>query len=494
MPLQNSTQTYVLAIGLNEYPRLGPAATLKGALHDATAWARFAREGLLVGADQLQVLSSPRLSPDTLGLPGEQVHGATLAEVEAALDAMVSWLTAHEDGSSTALIVFSGHGAHLAAAEGAGPDTDFAGDRLALVLEDGEVEGGLLRGALVLNQLGARLGAEGLQRRVTVVVDACYDTVRAEAFDRSTLGQELPQQAEVRMRLLLGAALGSRAYEGVFGGEWRGVYSFALLTLLGQWERRRVSDVMVVLGSYSELTYRARALLGALGYSDQAPSLAGNSRAANLPFNNPSVFNVPVPATWTPDGFRRPKELSGDSGTLGVYSFTLKSGQSSLVVAQCLWLSSAVSYSTLSVDCTSAAYTLSKGREIWWFGSVARPSWYDSATLTITWTPLTAVSGAGGAMSVSFSPDTSVAWKATNITDLASWVTGVPGGQHWYKAGELWLGLAWTGNALDNVRFLEVATLSQPPSLKITGGRVLSYDAGAPPATKTLSSVHVKAV
>ncbi|MDP2313048.1 MAG: caspase family protein [Pseudomonadota bacterium] len=493
-----ATQTYVLIIGLDAYPSLGPAATLHGPRNDARHWAQFARSGLDVAPAQVQVLTSPRLDPEQLGLPAGQVHGATLAEVDTALGALVDWLSAQEDGSSTALIVYSGHGAHLAPPAGDGPDTDFSGDRLALVLEDSRIDGGVLSGALVLNQLGARLGAEQLQRRVTVVIDACYDTVRAEAFDTVALGRELATQQDVRMRILLGATLGSKAYEGVIGGEWRSIYSFALLTLLGQWQRQVVNDVTVVLGSYSELTFRARELLAALGYADQSPGLAGTSRATTLPFNNPSVFAVPVPAAWTPDGFRRRKELSGNAGELGIYTFTLHATGNSQVIGQCLWVGAGFAGASLTVNTGGGgSLTVNKGKEIWWLGNTGMPQWCATATLKVAWVPFAATLS-GGVWSHSFTPNSLVSHRGSNYSDAPAWVTGVPTADVWYRLpnANLFAGLQWEDDSapLTNLYFVHGPAEDKPGRLALLDGLNLAYHASAPAASATVQAVNVSAI
>ncbi|MBK7758427.1 MAG: caspase family protein [Deltaproteobacteria bacterium] len=374
-----SGNTYVVLIGVNEYPKLGAGASLKGSCNDMRHWLRFARVSLGVPGEQVQLLTHPALEGEDVRLPKGHHRGASLAEANGAIDALIHWL--QENPTGTGLIVYSGHGGHIN--PGDDPNaTDFDGDRLALGLSDAEITDGTLRGALVVQQLDLRLAALGLNERVTLVIDACYGDLNVQRFDRELITAEPQPDATTGLRVLLSTAVGAASYEAYIAGQWQSAYSFALLTLLSQWGNAQVGGVHIVRASHRELTFRARELLNVLGYTDQAPAFAGAARALDAPFNNPSIFEVPVRPSWVPDGNRKIKELGGDADDLGVW--TLKTGSTILATGL-------VNNSGAAVSFNGGGSTIQNGKAMWYLRSTGAPQSFSS--LTMEWLAQTASGG-----------------------------------------------------------------------------------------------------
>lgn len=389
-----SGNTYAVLIGVNEYPSLGERAALKGSTNDMRHWLRFARVSLGVPDDQVQLLTSPALRGDDARLPKGHQRGASLADANEAIEALIHWL--QENPGGTGLIVFSGHGAHIH--PGDDPKaTDFDGDRLALGMSDAEITDGTLRGALVVQQLDLRLAALGLNERVTLVIDACYADLNVQRFDRELLTAEPQPGAGTGLRVLLSTAVGAVSYEAFIAGQWQSAYSFALLTLLSQWGHAQVGEVNIIKASHRELTFRARELLNALGYTDQAPAYAGAARALDAPFNNPSIREVPVAPSWLPDGNRKIKELDSETGDVGIW--TLKTGNTVLATGL-------VNNSGSAVTFNGGASTIQSGTAMWYFRSTGAPTQFGS--LTMEWLQLTVSGG-----SISWSVPANLAYVET---------------------------------------------------------------------------------
>lgn len=454
-----SGNTYAVLIGVNEYPKLGAGASLRGSCNDMRHWLRFVRVSLGVPGSQLQLLTAPALDDEQARLPKGHKHGATLADANAAIDGMIAWL--QENPTGTGLFVFSGHGAHI----NPGADTtatDFDGDRLALGMSDAEITDGTLHGALVVQQLDLRLAALGLNERVTLVIDACYGDLNVRRFHEDLITIEPQPSASTGLRILLSTAVGAVSYEAFIAGQWQSAYSFALLTALSQWSHAHVGDVHIIRASHRELTFRARELLNALGYVDQAPAYAGAARALDAPFNNPSIREVPVAPTWQPDGNRRIKELGSETGTLGVW--TLKSG--STVLATGL-----VNNSGSAVTFNGGSSTIQNDQAMWYLRSTGAPQQLSS--LTIEWLQQTASGG-----SISWSPPTNLTYAETeSYAPTMTVITSSPAGSSYGNFGIL--------DANDN-------NASQWVSVEITSNGSGSYKVNSVSFTATSSATPYK--
>lgn len=311
------TQTYTILIGINSYANLGASYTLKGSLNDVKAWKRYVQNQLDVDPKLVEVLTSPALDPADIGLPEAQVRTATMAQVDAAMQNMKTWLKANANG--TAILMFSGHGASLG-----GETSTPEGRNLAMVMADATLSNGNLTGALLFDWLVAMLYKEGLCHRVTVIVDACYDHIKAHAIgtEADTLAQESTQTIP-RTRLMLGAALGTTAYESQIGDEWRSVFSFCLITMLSQWKTGVLNNVTYVAGTYQNIVFRTRSMMESMGYTDQQPLLAGAPPAPSLPFNYPSISANLSLTTPLPNGNRDGKEVGSGADVPGIWVFTI---------------------------------------------------------------------------------------------------------------------------------------------------------------------------
>ena len=494
-----SSQTFVVLIALDAYAGFGP---LRGATADALHWASFARHRLGVDGANLRLCTSPAL--DGAGaaaaghpLPGATFSGATFADVAAALRQLAADLqAAHVAGAkATGLIVFSGHGAHLRPPTQAPDATDFLGDRLAWVLQDTTLVGAELHDALVINQLDALLAntlanGEGLRRYVTVVTDCCYHNVAATAVSADPLGQELAAQAEIGMRVMLGAQIGSPAYTANLGGQWRSAYSFSLLTLLSQWRTQDVDGVRVVLAGYGDLTFRAREQLAVLGFADQVPALAGSSRALSLPFNSPSLFNGhAVPA---PDAARERKELSGGIGELGIYQISV----GNVVVAVCLWYHAKVVDGTTLSPVTASDQpnvSIDKKSNVWWtLSNAASP---PPGRITVQYGSAGVTAQSTFTWSISNIPFPSQLTQQTAAdADAPAWQTPAANatGDAWRgpfgPEGNVWIALEWAtytkqGNTLYYLKAVKFATAATgaPPQLVITDSPASTWRTTATP-------------
>lgn len=492
------SKTTAIVIGVDSYPQLSPPQSLCSACNDAIHWTDLLINGLKVPPEQIQLLVSPAEGASVqdratgLGLAPANVHGAVLTDALAALDSFTTWLSAPENLAATGIIVFSGHGAQVAAPPGDLIENLVPGQRLAMAMSDAHLEGDSLAGVLMYADLDARLAEHQLRARVTVIVDACYHVIQAQQ-PPATMHPDASLATRLGTRLMLGTSPGSPAWQGWLGQEWRGVYSFALINLLGQWRTETTAQgVTVVLASYRELTFRARELMGVLGYDDQSPELAGAPLAPGIPFNNPSLGAVPFPAVPFPDGNRMKKEIIGDQGTLGVYTFSLTDGTSSTNIAQCLW-SSMSGTITINISANNNP-TISQNNELWFFNTGSVPKTqnqlviaYQTATPTTT-DPLALTFTVAANLSASANSTPSVATTWTNVTSSL--------GGTWYGplSGGAWVKLIWAsddGTHLTSLTNIRLVVPRSPPSLVLQTGTFSVATPPTPALTSPLFTLQV---
>lgn len=489
------SKTTAIVIGVDSYPQLSPPQSLCSACNDAIHWTSLLINGLNISPSQIQLLVAPADGASVqdraaqLGLAPENVRGAALTDALAAVDDLKTRLSASENKAATGIIVFSGHGAQVAAPPDAHVDNVVPGQLLAMAMSDAHLDGEHLEGVLMYVQLNALLSEDSVRARVTVIVDACYSMIGAQRPENPQQPQNPagsgPASKLLGTRLMLGASPGGPAWQGWLGQEWRGVFSFALINLLGQWRTTTTPEgVTVVLGSYREIMFRTRELMGVLGYDDQSPELAGTPLARAIPFNNPSLTDITIPAVFFPDSNRKKKEIIGDTGTLGVYTFSLTDGTSSTNIAQCLW--SAVS-GTITVNIsTNNNPTIAQNAELWFMNTGDVPVAQNQLVINYTaYTPPTnnnlAFTVASGLSTTSHSTSSTVAqWGNETSTPSGTWYGPLLSGT--------WMKLVWqTTNGTYNTNLQKIKFMIPPKPTGLILGTG-TFPVGSVPNTMSTSN------
>lgn len=292
-------KNYALLIGIEDYSTYDrsvgqPAGTsnLPGGAADARA---FYRQCIAMGfaPENIRVLTSPRFSPADLGPHateknvGEATHDAILAALQELVKAIDT------ETPASGLVTFSGHGM----------------DSQGVVLCPSDTTGSLeqvIRLSAVQDQMGSRKGRQNL----TVILDACHSQVGANK-DKS-LRSQLTSAAKsfsegIGAERVVSASQRDQVSEyTLFGGEWRGAFTWAFTSAMSQWRTRVAGDVAYLGASYGELLDRTRSLLSALSFK-QIPELSGGERMAHLAFLQAGA--VPRKTSKGPDQTRLDAQL-----------------------------------------------------------------------------------------------------------------------------------------------------------------------------------------
>lgn len=281
-------ETFVVLIGVDHYENLPASAQLRGPTRDVHAWSEFVQHSLGVDGTLVR-LESPR-GPSATGL-------ATVENVAVALGEMHQWLKDHPEG--TGILMFSGHGATAATT------TDREGDQLRLCLQDFELGERAHTTSIGIGQINHALGDAA--SRVTIITDCCYTDFGVASGLSGT-----QHAGRLTARLLLGSGEFSPAYSVQVQGRWMGLFTHALITSLELWRTQTEGGVRYVMGSYEDITFRARALIATMGFPDQQPVCSGGPFVASLPFNYPATTAPRSALSLQPNLPRRRREVSGE--------------------------------------------------------------------------------------------------------------------------------------------------------------------------------------
>ncbi len=358
--MKREPRNYALLIGVQDYSSYDisldqPRGTsdLKGAVNDARA---FYRQCILAGfsPDNIRVLTSPKLSPADLGPTATRsnVREATQDEIVEGLHWLVRSIAGHEPASG--LLTFSGHGrvddggVDLCPSDLTGSLDQVvsvealvdrlaatrAGARLTLFLDCCHAQAGKNRG----DNLVAQTQAKAASFRESVIEKA-HEKGRTRAENILRRLQDKAAQRKVSrggtLERVLSACQPDQVSEwSVFDGEWRGAFSWALSSAMGQWQTSDEDGVIHFDVSHEELLRRARALLSALSF-DQVPTLIGPEPAGALPLLYPGR-EAPANATSRePTQARCGGQIDGGMRDFRVYSLALiRADQSQLPIAR----------------------------------------------------------------------------------------------------------------------------------------------------------------
>lgn len=300
------SNTFAILVGVDHYSHLARSAWLRGPVNDVDRWARYVQHVLGVPEGQLIRLESP--------LPGRPPNPvasgrATVANVIEAVETMQRWLEANPSG--TGLFVFSGHGAtdaRFTAAEG---------DRLRMCMEDFEEELAPRETSVGLGSLSRAFGA--LSDQLTIITDCCYGSFSIAGSDEGLAPQE--RSHALGSRLLLGSGEFSPAWGLDVGGRWHGVFTATLTSTLALWRYSTVDGVRYCEGSHQDILFRTRAMMMAMGFSDQQPVYGGGDYVAALPFNYPSTTAPRSAVKLEPNSPRQKREVGANDDIPYVWQF-----------------------------------------------------------------------------------------------------------------------------------------------------------------------------
>ncbi len=315
---------YALLIGVDHYDTLGSAAELSGSRNDVLMWHWFCRQHLGIPAENIRMLTSPRLDPGK-DFGGDPVPAESLGDAsEASIRAGYAWLLERMNGGKNpGLLAYSGHGLLL------------ANGRPALSASDVTAGG---KGGIPLQELGEAVSKASAQQMLTAIFDCCHVAAPASVGDLRTCtglsyGAESAPSIEdeafnVSHRVFLAASPGRPAYQGKMGRSVHGALSFALVTAAEQWKASQAPGQTGLDVNHKELFKRAKKLLRALRMK-QSPKLRvpfdAQSRSAvrKMPF-----FGMAAGITArTPDAVR--ERIQTDPGLRNdyrVYTITDKAG------------------------------------------------------------------------------------------------------------------------------------------------------------------------
>ncbi len=301
---QKKPRNHALFIGVRDYAIYdrsagNPAGTsdVPGALNDVRTWYR---QCIAMGfaAENIRVLTSPRLSPEALGPSCPAAHVG-----EATHDGMIDgirWLceVISGDEPSSGLLTFSGHGERDGGLLLCPSDVTASLDEVISVAK--------LRAAMDV------AGTPELDDRLTVLLDCCRSQagIEREQTIAATLAAraariELPEGARgVRERAITACREGQTSESSTFGGEAMGAFTWAMSSTMGQWKATEKGGVVHLDASYSDLVDRSRALLRSLSFV-QEPTLSGPRGFTRQAFLAPGD----APVSRQPDGTRTKRQL-----------------------------------------------------------------------------------------------------------------------------------------------------------------------------------------
>lgn len=247
---------------------------LPGARADALAFYRICT-GLGIPAENMRILTSPRLDAEKDGVPAECLGDATHASILSGIE----WLASRLGSSSRppGLFTYAGHGD---CPEGQG-----------LVICPSDTTGPNLTGAIPYSQIQSIFEAEKAMANLTSILDTCHSGAATAGMGRSAgsltrrnlkalLAGGVPSLGD---RVIAACEPAQFAWRGRFSGVGRGALSWAVASTLEQWSPRAQGQSVELDLSYGELLERTKSLLSALSF-EQIPVLRGRPGTARTPF------------------------------------------------------------------------------------------------------------------------------------------------------------------------------------------------------------------
>jgi Caspase domain len=323
---------YALLIGVDDYSTFDkssgqPVGThdLYGSRNDVRTFWRLCR---LVGIKpaNIRVLASPPFAPGELeGASPENVGPATEAEILAKTGWLAEKLAQTE--KPTGILTYSGHG-------------DWLGGQGLVLCPSDVTSGGAgqpeLEHAVPFRALNERLAAHS--ENLTVVLDTCHSGADARpgkvgkplTLTRRKLATgHAPELEELAGRVLAAARRNQVAYQSLFDGQYRGVFSWAISAAIEQWRatQQGAGNVLVDM-SYAKLVETTERLMSALWF-EQTPQLLGRAGIEKLAVLQHGVVAEPGETTRRPDRVAMPRQL--DPGFLGYTVYALNNSAGGLM-------------------------------------------------------------------------------------------------------------------------------------------------------------------
>lgn len=311
---------YALLIGIDDYStfdlsRDAPIGTsdLPGSRNDARTFYRLCR---LLGMkpENIRVLASPPIDFQELeGASPETVAPATEQEILEKLGWLAGKLA--DPSRPTGLLTYSGHG-EVTPKQG-----------LALCPSDVRGDGDpALDHAIPFSKINEILAHHKVGENLTVVLDTCHSGGLASAAEarakrchktgrvkslrnrvvgainaQLTQGHAAPPLEEINARVLAASGRDQVAYQSIFDGRFRGVFSWAVSCAMEQWQVVEEDGWVRLDVGYGRLVETVRGLIAALHF-DQTPELRGPMGLADLAFLHHGLTAHPGETAEMPSG------------------------------------------------------------------------------------------------------------------------------------------------------------------------------------------------
>ena len=338
-----TNEGYALLIGVDDYSAFDRSSKqtigtsdLKGSRNDVRAFWRLCR---LIGMKpaNLRVLTSPPIDFHELeGASSENVGPATEAEINKG----VSWLAGNLGHASrpSGVLTYSGHGDWLADKGLVLCPTDVAS------IAGGSTGGDLsLDHAVAFSAINAVLARHDAAENLTVVLDTCHSggtdagrrpqnrktghPLSLTARPASTISEALQARKDAATpeplsgRVLAAAGRDQVAYQSMFDGHFRGVFSWALAAALEQWRPVQEAHNVRVNLSYDKLIETAQRLITALWFQ-QTPELHGPPGLGALAVFHQGIYGHPGETKDLPDGGFKTEQLDPGFRNYLLYDLT----------------------------------------------------------------------------------------------------------------------------------------------------------------------------
>lgn len=366
-------RNFALIIGVHDYRTYDPTggSDVPGALHDARA---LTRECLAMGfsPERIRVLTSPPLPPGELG------PVATGEATRAGIQEGLLWLAAAlgDAAPTSGLLTFSGHGAQGTA----GLPLLCPSDTTASLEE--AIDAGALR----------QMAPPEVRRRLTALLDCCNAQAGASAAQSlqarlraRASGARAPAEVEevARARVIAACRWDQESFSARFVGQQMGAFTWAITSAMGQWSAVVEDGVARLDGSYGDLVARARALLSALSFTQEA-TLSGPEGVAALPFLAPKTDAQRGETSRAPTARRGGRQLDGGQrdGYYNSYQVYLDTVAGQLVTLCWIYVTAS---SMGATPPTIGGVAMAPGTEYWIFEGDALPQLSSARSIAIAW-------------------------------------------------------------------------------------------------------------
>jgi hypothetical protein len=250
-----SDKSSALIIGINDYTAFDGtgASNLKGSVNDAAAVARLCL-ALGMKRDDVHVVSSQvdGESPDLLEVKRNEDTS------QKGIYAEIEWLKGQLEAGRPGLLWYSGHGAHTT--------------KDGLLLCPSDTTSDLSNNTIPFSAL--RSTFKGVADNLTVVLDCCHGGSVTDHLGRTstTLGGDpkpddiADDEMEIGAIVLTACAVGEQTQQSSFASHWHGAFTWALLSVVDQWQKAQQSGNVRIDLTNRELIKKATVLLDALDF------------------------------------------------------------------------------------------------------------------------------------------------------------------------------------------------------------------------------------